>query len=125
MYNLAVTSRYEVKRIAGKIIPAIATTTSVVAGLVCLEVLRYVCKSLTKPSSSGSLATIRAKNHFLNLALPTIFSVSPARCWNTTMPNGMSYTLWDRWSIQLPSATFTVSEFIAAVRVSKPIHFAV
>ncbi|VUZ49084.1 unnamed protein product [Hymenolepis diminuta] len=119
MYGLPLTDRYEVKRIAGRIIPAIATTTATVAGLVSLEVLKYICFSGDGiDSSKNECLASEARNNFINLSLPSVLSVKPGFCDVTKLPNGESFTIWDRWDYRLPSRKTTVQEFIDDIKAS-------
>ena len=61
-YSIEGCDRHKTKLIAGRIIPAVATTTAMVTGLVCFEVLKVF-------SLSGRTIT-DFKNAFINLALP-------------------------------------------------------
>ncbi|CAL8082855.1 unnamed protein product [Calicophoron daubneyi] len=128
MYGLPVTPRHEIRRIAGRIVPAIATTTAAVAGLVCLELVKYVADKLHgSPALSATLeagnknpsdCSLSARNAFLNLALPVILLSEPAPCVRTRLPNGVEFTLWDRWEVRVPSDTksFELSHFISQLK---------
>ncbi len=78
-----------VKLKSGNIIPALSTTTSVIAALQTIE----LCKLIKKCPPS------QHKNAFLNLAVPSLAQSEPALAKKFTINNRIQFTLWDRWDI--------------------------
>jgi len=105
-YKIKEVTKHQTKFVAGKIIPAIATTTALVTGLVCLE--------LYKLAQNRPMAAYR--NSYTNLALPLFTNSEPMVPDMVTakLKSGdWKWSLWDRIEM---SGDVTLAEFIDVMK---------
>jgi ubiquitin-activating enzyme E1 len=98
-YSINIVSSYETKGIAGKIIPAVATTTSTIVGLIMIEMLKYL---------NGINKIDKYRSWYLNMADNTIIYSEP----NEIKPiviNNKSINGWTKFKYNKDS---TLNEFI-------------
>ena len=88
-YSIPEVDKLKAKFIAGRIIPAIATTTAMATGLVCLELYKVL-------ATGHKVEDYR--NTFANLALP-MFSMAEPVPPKVMKHRDMRWTVWDRWTI--------------------------
>ncbi|PPD82770.1 hypothetical protein GOBAR_DD20304 [Gossypium barbadense] len=89
-YSIPEVDKLKAKFIAGRIIPAIATSTAMATGLVCLELYKVL---------DGAHEVEDYRNTFANLALP-LFSMAEPVPPKVMKHRDMSWTVWDRWILR-------------------------
>jgi ubiquitin-activating enzyme E1 len=98
-YDINPEDFHKTKGIAGKIIPAMSTTTSLVAGLISLELYKL---AMNKNKIEDY------NNYFVNLALPLIISSDPIEAQKTKVGN-LEFNMWENLEYNIDT---TLNEFI-------------
>ncbi|KAL0232794.1 hypothetical protein GEMRC1_011541 [Eukaryota sp. GEM-RC1] len=99
-YYIPTADKHRTRGIAGKIVPAMVTTTALVVGMVSIELLKLLQEKNDIEAYCDS---------FLNLALPFIARSSPETAPTTDMM-GKKFTVWDK--LYFDCGDVTLGEFI-------------
>lgn len=79
-----------VKLKAGRIVPALATTTAAIAGLQALEMVKCI-KGIKKEDF---------RNIFLNLAVPIMQAGEPGDVKKEKLLDDLTFSIWDSWEVK-------------------------
>jgi ubiquitin-activating enzyme E1 len=90
-YGIPPVDSMETRKVAGRIVPAMITTTAFVSALSCIELVKL---------SAGKLALQRHRNAFINLALPFFAFTAPLPAEEIPGLRGKSHSMWDRITIK-------------------------
>lgn len=107
-YSIPTEDTHRSRAIAGRIIPAIATTTAMVGGLICFELYKII------GTPRKELTLDAYKNGFINLAIPFVTFSEPTPPVKTkAMLKGKewNWTAWDSMDMNL--GNITMGEFMA------------
>jgi hypothetical protein len=119
-YGLPPMEWIDVKLKAGRIIPALVTTTALVSGLLCVElvkVLGHQRRIGDETVAKTGWPVDRFKSTFLNLAVPNFFQAEPGPPEARAIPvaaggaktGGKKVTVWDRWDVRLEEQSSSFS----------------
>uniref|UniRef100_A0A7S4R5V0 E1 ubiquitin-activating enzyme n=1 Tax=Ditylum brightwellii TaxID=49249 RepID=A0A7S4R5V0_9STRA len=106
-YSIPTEDTHRSRAIAGRIIPAIATTTALVTGLICLELYKIT------GTSQKELQLDALKNGFVNLAIPFMTlsePTAPAKTKAILEGKEWNWTAWD--SLDFNMGDITLQEFL-------------
>lgn len=101
LYNIETATEFVTKGIAGKIIPAVATTTSTIVGLISIELMKYVM---------GKNTIENFKSYFVNLSDNTFIGADPMEA-RVTKIGDKEFNQWDKLDFKA-NDTSTINDFI-------------
>lgn len=102
-YGITPIDRLESKKIAGKIIPAMVTTTAAITGLVLLQLYHFANKQASKTLETFREANLDLSTNLLAFAEPQACPKRESTKQFRAVPEG--FTLWDSLDIAIGDAT--------------------
>jgi ubiquitin-activating enzyme E1 len=100
-YKIPEADEHKTKGIAGKIIPAMVTTTALITGLIGFEIYKYV---------KGKYEMSDFRNTFVNIALPLFLRSEPFEPPKTKYRDTY-WSIWDKFVVDL-GKDITIQEFL-------------
>ncbi|KAL7437868.1 hypothetical protein ACHAXH_005809 [Discostella pseudostelligera] len=109
-YGIPPVDAMETRRVAGRIVPAMITTTGLVSALSCLELVKLL----------KGLPLTMYRNAFVNLALPFFAFTVPMPAAEVPSVHGKTHTIWDRISVRgsnkHPAHSMTLKSFLKKIQ---------
>ena len=102
-YGITTADRNTIKKIAGKIIPAISTTTAFVTGTISLELFKIEC---------GLNGIEKYRSCFANLSMPMFCFTEPGPCSKFTFCK-KEYSLWDHLVLKKSEDLQTIGDLVS------------
>lgn len=104
-YGLPSMDWITVKLKAGRIVPALATTTAAISGLQTIELLKLIKRGSNLAEASEKYPVEKFRNTFLNLAVPCLMLSEPGAPIKSTIKEGLVVDTWQRWEIGISATT--------------------
>lgn len=101
-YSIKPSTKYETKGIAGRIIPAVATTTSTVVGLIGMELIRYI---------AGHNKCSDYRSWFMNMADNMVIYSEPIEMPSINI-GGTKLNGWKKFNYYIRNGCLTLREFV-------------
>lgn len=95
-----------VKIKAGKIVPALATTTAAIAALQTIEILKLL------KVKDGTLKIGQTRNTFLNMAGPYMMMSEPGEPVAYELTQDIKVNVWNRWEVKVEKTSGTLADVI-------------
>jgi ubiquitin-activating enzyme E1 len=111
-YSITQIDLYETRKIAGNIIPALITTTSLISGFQILEYIR-ICKLYTSNkylNIDNQKDINNYKNRFVNLNTNYCDGINPSYIKTFQLYNGKNITSWSNFKITTTETTQLINQ---------------
>ena len=104
-YTLTEMDWITVKLKAGRIVPALATTTAAIAGLQTIELLKLIKRGNNIFAAESKCKVSLFRNAFLNLAVPSLMMSEPGEPVKNVIKKNLTVDEWNRWEIMISETT--------------------